>query len=146
LELRTFLDTDLGRRDVAAYLRVDVHVDALRRVQVAFGRAVHRNRSRVDVGANLAFGADRQVAVLELHRAADVALDAKIFIAADVAVDLDRSPDDGAFAVLAGPRARLRLAALGRGWREIRALPRPFVSLPAFKHINSLHRIFEPEG
>src|SRR5690606_27882451 len=146
LELRAFLDADLWRRYVAAHLRVDVHVDPLRCVQVAFRRAVDGDGARVDIGPNLSFSAYRQVAVLELHRAADVTFNAKIFIAADVAIDLDRSPDHRAFAVLAWLRGCRSLAALRRGRREIRALSWAFISLTAFKHINSLHLVFEQEG
>src|SRR5690606_24773076 len=105
LEAAAFLDPDLRRRDVAAHVGVRVYRDALGRVQVAFRRAVDRDRLGVDVGLHTAFAADREVGVLELHGARDVALDAQVLVAAHVAVDLDRAPDHRG---LAAGRARSR--------------------------------------
>mgnify|MGYP000037105595 CR=1 FL=1 len=47
----------------------------------------------VDVGVDFAFLADRQCIITELDGATDVAIDAEILIAAQVAVDLDGSAD-----------------------------------------------------
>ena len=74
LEVRAFLDADLGRDNIALDPCIDVHANALGRVQVTLGLTIDGNRLGVHVGFDFAFLANGQNAVLEFDGAAHLVL------------------------------------------------------------------------
>src|SRR5688572_23190406 len=73
---------------------------------------------RIDVGVDLAVGADRQAVVLEVDRTADFALDEQVLFAAYVAVDVNRRTDDCGIAA-ARCTAAARGGRLRPGWARL---------------------------
>src|SRR5690606_29909066 len=87
LEPSAVLDRDARRNDVAPDLRARAHDHALDADEVAFRQSLDLDRVRDDVRLHATLRADQQPMLLELHRALDLALDEKIFLAAQIAVD-----------------------------------------------------------
>src|SRR5690606_20794584 len=98
LEARAVIEADARRRDVPAYLRALADANSRGAVQVAFHVALDVNRVRIHVRADLALGPDREAVVPQHHGAIDLALDDEVFLAAQIAVDVDRRADHRGFA------------------------------------------------
>src|SRR5690606_31082875 len=130
LEAGAVLEAHAGGRDVAAHLRALADADALGAVEVAFDEALDVHGSRVDVGPDLALRADRQAVVLQLDGAVDLALDQQVFLAAQVAVDVNGRSNDRGLAGTGAARSR-SLAARRLGAVRAQNVVRTFVG-PAF--------------
>src|SRR5688572_11013610 len=74
---------------------------------------------RIDVGVDLAVGADRQTVVLEVDRTADFALDEQVLFAAYIAVDVNRRTDDCGITAARRTAAATRGARLRPGWARL---------------------------
>src|SRR5690606_2787947 len=92
------VEADARRRDVAANLRALANAYALGAEQIALHIALDEYRMREDVRADLALRADGQRVALQLNGAVDLALDDQVFLAAQIAVDMNRRADHGGFA------------------------------------------------
>ena len=93
LEVRAILDDDARRADVAHQARVLADLDLIRAFHIALNGAQRNHFTRLDTGMDVAIGTDGELVLQQLDGALQVSIDIQIFLAEDLADDLDSFPD-----------------------------------------------------